>query len=69
MVLQFEDAVDCLKIMHPHNHFVFLFDHSSGHAKQHPDGLNASRMNKSFGGIPWPLPTHPGTWAKSAIDV
>jgi hypothetical protein len=50
MVLQFEDVVDCLKIMHPTYHFVFLFDHSSGHAKQRPDGLNASRMNKSFGG-------------------
>jgi hypothetical protein len=50
MVLQFEDVVDCLKIMHPLVHFVFLFDHSSGHAKQRPDGLNASRMNKSFGG-------------------
>jgi hypothetical protein len=36
--------------MHPDYHFVFLFDHSSGHAKQRPDGLNASRMNKSFGG-------------------
>ncbi|KAI2513790.1 hypothetical protein MHU86_573 [Fragilaria crotonensis] len=50
MVLQFEDVVDCLKVMHPNYHFVFLFDHSSGHAKQRPDGLNASRMNKSFGG-------------------
>ena len=30
--------------------FCFLFDHLSGHAKQRPDGLNASRMNKSFGG-------------------
>ena len=50
MVLQFEDVVDCLKVMHPQFHFVFLFDHSSGHAKQRPDGLNATRMNKSFGG-------------------
>ena len=50
MVLQFEDVVDCLKVMHPLYRFVFLFDHSSGHAKQRPDGLNASRMNKSFGG-------------------
>ena len=50
MVLQFEVVVNCLKIMHPLVHFVFLFDHSSGHAKQRPDGLNASQMNKSFGG-------------------
>ncbi len=58
MVLQFEDVVDCLKVLqHPNNHFVFLFDHSSGHAKQRPDGLNASRMNKSFGGKSPPM--HP----------
>ena len=50
MVLQFEDVIDCLKVLHPQFHFVFLFDHSSGHAQQRPDGLNASRMNKSFGG-------------------
>jgi hypothetical protein len=45
MVLQFEDAVDVLKTMHPLYDFVFLFDHSSGHAKQQPDGLNQHRMN------------------------
>jgi hypothetical protein len=50
MRLQFEDVVDCLKVMHSQVHFVFLFDHSSGHAKQHPDGLNAAKMNRSFGG-------------------
>ena len=27
MVLQFEDVLDCLKVMHPNFHFVFLFDH------------------------------------------
>jgi hypothetical protein len=50
MVLQFEDAVDVLKVMHPSFDFVFLFDHSSGHSKQRPDGLNQFRMNRSFGG-------------------
>jgi len=50
MVLQFEDAIDVLKVLHPEFHFVFLFDHSSGHSKQRPDGLNVSHMNKSFGG-------------------
>ena len=50
MVCQFEDCVDVLKILHPTYHFVFLFDQSSGHSKQRPDGLNATRMNKSFGG-------------------
>ena len=32
MVLQFENVVDCLKVMHRHYHFVFVFDHSLGHA-------------------------------------
>jgi hypothetical protein len=50
MVLQFEDAVDVLKVMHPEFDFVFLFDHSAGHARQQPDGLNQHRMNKAFGG-------------------
>ena len=51
MVLQFEDTVDVLQVMHPTFDFVFLFDHSSGHAKQRgPDGLNHHRMNRTFGG-------------------
>jgi hypothetical protein len=36
--------------MHPLHDFVFLFDHSAGHAKQRPDGLNQHRMNRAFGG-------------------
>ena len=55
MVLQFEDAVDILMIMHPSYDFVFLFDHSSGHAKQRPDGLNQHRMNRAFGGKAAPM--------------
>ena len=50
MVLQFVDAVDVLKVMHPEIDFVFLFDHSAGHARQRPDGLNQHRMNRAFGG-------------------
>ncbi|KAI2509347.1 hypothetical protein MHU86_5100 [Fragilaria crotonensis] len=50
MVIQFEDAVDVLRVMHPQYDFIFLFDHSSGHAKQRPDGLNHLRMNRSYGG-------------------
>ena len=49
MVLQFDDAVDVFKVMHPAVDFVLLFDHSSGHAKQQPDGLNQHRMNRLFG--------------------
>jgi hypothetical protein len=50
MVLQFEDCVDCLTVMYPQFHFVFLFDHSSGHAKKRIDGLDAASMLKGFGG-------------------
>ena len=55
MVVQFEDAVDVLKVMHPCYDFVFLFDHSAGHAKQQPDGLNQHRMNRAFGGKSVPM--------------
>jgi hypothetical protein len=41
--------------MHPAYDFVFLFDHSAGHAKQRPDGLNQHRMNRSFGGKAAPM--------------
>jgi hypothetical protein len=57
MVLQFEDVVDVLRVMHPLYDFVFLFDHSAGHAKQRPDGLNQHRMNRSFGGKTAPMRT------------
>ena len=50
MVIQFEDAVHVLRVMHPTFDFVFLFDHSSGHATQRPNGLNHNRMNCSYGG-------------------
>jgi hypothetical protein len=50
MVIQFEDAVDVLQVMHPTSDFVFLFDHSSGHSKQRPDGLDHHRMNRIFEG-------------------
>jgi hypothetical protein len=55
MVLQFEDVIDVLKVMHRAYDFVFLLDHSAGHAKQRPDGLNQHRMNRSFGGKAAPL--------------
>jgi hypothetical protein len=55
MALQFEDTTDVLKVIYPNYKFVYLFDHSSGHSKQRPDGLNASRMNKGFGGKHVPM--------------
>jgi hypothetical protein len=57
MVLQFEDTVDVLKVMYPEYEFVYLFDHSSGHSKQRPDGLNSIHMNKGFGGKVPPMRT------------
>jgi hypothetical protein len=50
MAIQFEDCVDCLKVMYPQFDFAFLFDHSQGHAKKLPNGLGAYSMNRGFGG-------------------
>jgi hypothetical protein len=53
MIVQLEDCIDCLKVIHGDNYdFVFLFDHSSGHAKKRGDGLDITKMNKGFGGKP-----------------
>jgi hypothetical protein len=51
MSVQFEDFVDCLKIVNPHFNFSFLFDHSQGHAKKVSNGLDANSMNKGYGGV------------------
>ena len=50
MVIQLEDIVDILTVLHPHYQFVFLFDHSCGHDRQQEDGLNANRVIKGYGG-------------------
>jgi hypothetical protein len=50
MAIQFEDCVDCLKVMYPQFAFVFLFDHSQGHAKKLANGLDAYCMNRGYGG-------------------
>jgi hypothetical protein len=44
MVLQLEDVVDCLIVLHPEIDYLFLFDHSYGHGHQRKDGLNAERI-------------------------
>ena len=49
-VLQAEDCFDCLKVLHLGYKHVFLFDSSSGHAKKRSDGLDARKMNVSYGG-------------------
>ena len=50
LVLQLEDCIDCVQVLYPNYDFVFLFDHSSGHAKKRKDGLDALTMKKLFGG-------------------
>ena len=50
MVIQLEDCVDIMKVLHPNSKFVFLFDHSCGHDWQREDGLNPRRVSKYFGG-------------------
>ncbi len=51
MTLQTEDCIDCLKEIYEDQYdFVFLFDHSSGHAKKRAGGLDVKKMLKGFGG-------------------
>jgi hypothetical protein len=50
MALQFEDVVDCLKVICPGFEYLFLFDHSQGHARKRDGALDANKMSKSFGG-------------------
>ncbi len=46
-ILQTEDCIDCLKVIFGEKYeTVFLFDHSSGHAKKRLNGLNAKNMTK-----------------------
>jgi hypothetical protein len=50
MRLQFEDIVDCLKVLYPSHDVVFTFNHSQGHARKCKHALSAQHMPKSFGG-------------------
>ena len=52
MVLQFEDCIDTIQAILYGNCYdsAWYFDHSTGHDKLCPDGLNRHNMNKSFGG-------------------
>ena len=50
MSLQFEDVVDCLMVLYPEFEFVFLFDHSQGHARKRHGALNAQQMSRNYGG-------------------
>ena len=50
MSVQFEDCIDCIKVLYPQYESIFLFDHSYGHDKKRLDGLNVGPMGKSYGG-------------------
>ena len=51
MVIQLEDVVDCLRALYQdQHHYIFFFDHSSGHDRLRPDGLNAKEVSKYYGG-------------------
>mmetsp|Transcript_27620 Transcript_27620/g.59008 ORF Transcript_27620/g.59008 Transcript_27620/m.59008 type:complete len:743 (+) Transcript_27620:485-2713(+) len=52
MIVQLEDCMDCLTVLFGETYdFVFLFDHSSGHAKKRVNGLDAEKMNSGHGGL------------------
>jgi hypothetical protein len=45
MSLQFKDVVDCLQVLYPEDNFIFLFDHSQGHARKQSGALSAFHMS------------------------
>ena len=51
MVLQCKDILDMSKAKFEDKYdYLFLFDHSCGHDKKQPDGLNVKKMNSGYGG-------------------
>jgi hypothetical protein len=48
MVLQLEDCIDCLQVLFPSYEYHFLFDHSNGHDRMQPEGLNAKIIIKKL---------------------
>ena len=55
IVIQMEDLVDVLSVLHPDYDICFLFDHSSGHTTG-PAGRSQHHRNESQ--VRW-RPTHP----------
>ena len=50
MVLQLEDCVDVLKVLHPDFDFIFLFDHSNGHDHcMQPNRLSLNKISVRYG--------------------
>ncbi len=51
MTVQTEDSIDYLHVLFPEKYdYVFLYGHSSSHAKKRVGGLNVVNMNKGYGG-------------------
>jgi len=51
MTVQTEDSIDYLRVLFPEKYdYVFLYDHTSSHAKKRVGGLNVVNMNKGYGG-------------------
>ena len=52
MILQLEDCMDYLEVLCGDRYeFVFLFDHTSGHAKKRVNGLDAVKTNETISGL------------------
>jgi hypothetical protein len=49
--IQFEDCIDCIKVIYPQYDFTFVLSHSQGHVKKLTGGLDAYNMNKGYGGV------------------
>ena len=49
-MVQVEDVMDVMDVWFPTFVIVFQVDHSSGHDKFKPDGLNVNNQNAGFGG-------------------
>ena len=45
-----EDVRDCVVVMYQEWEINFMLDHSSGHTKGRPNGLNINNMNVNWGG-------------------
>ena len=50
MVIQLEDCIDVLQTQFPDFDFIFLVDHSNGHDRLQPDGLNLNKISVRYGG-------------------
>ena len=50
MVVQLEDCIDVLKMVHPEFDYVFLVDHSNGHDRLQPNSLTRNKLNIGHAG-------------------